>query len=135
MTFQGERPIYMQLMDEIKGQIVAGRLAPGARIDSIRELAAFYAVNPNTVQRALSELERDGLLSTRRASGKMVTEDAGMIQKVRAEMASERIESLLSAMEALGFNAGETRELFDRALEARSCQTAAAGIIQGGAHE
>jgi DNA-binding transcriptional regulator YhcF (GntR family) len=123
-------------MDEIKGQIAAGRLTPGAKIDSIRELAAFYAVNPNTVQRALSELERDGLLSTRRASGKTVTENEQMIKELRSRLASERIDALLSAMEALGFSAGETSELFNRAQKARPqvrpYQTDAAGIVQGG---
>jgi DNA-binding transcriptional regulator YhcF (GntR family) len=132
MTFQSERPIYTQLIDEIKGQIAAGRLAPGEKIDSIRDLAAFYAVNPNTVQRALSELERGGLLSTRRASGKTVTEDIQVIKVLRSRVASERIESLLSAMESLGFSAGETRELFDRAQKARLCRTDGAEITQGG---
>jgi DNA-binding transcriptional regulator YhcF (GntR family) len=131
MVFQTERPIYLQLMDEIKGQIAAGRLGPGAKIDSIRELAAFYAVNPNTVQRALSELEREGLLSTKRASGKTVTEDTGMIRELRAELAGRRIEAFLSAMEALGFGAGEIREIFHRALQARRGQKDAAGIEQG----
>jgi DNA-binding transcriptional regulator YhcF (GntR family) len=132
MTFQAERPIYIQLMDEIKGQIAAGRLAPGGKIDSIRDLAAFYAVNPNTVQRALAELERDGLLSTRRASGKMVTEDEQVIKDLRTRLASGRMETLLSAMESLGFSAGETRELFDQAQKARLCRTDRAEIIQGG---
>jgi DNA-binding transcriptional regulator YhcF (GntR family) len=119
MVFQTERPIYLQLMDEIKGRIAAGRLGPGEKIASIRELAAFYAVNPNTVQRALAELEREGLLSTKRASGKTVTEDAGMIRDLRSALASGQVEALLSAMESLGFSPGETRELFDRALTAR----------------
>ncbi|MDR0377173.1 MAG: GntR family transcriptional regulator [Spirochaetaceae bacterium] len=132
MIFHAERPIYMQLMDEIKRQIAAGRLAPGAKIDSIRELAAFYAVNPNTVQRALSELERNGLLSTKRASGKMVTEDTQMIEELRSNLASERIAALLSAMESLGFSAGEIRELFDQAQKARSCQMDEPGRTQGG---
>ncbi|MDR2136047.1 MAG: GntR family transcriptional regulator [Treponema sp.] len=132
MTFQTERPIYVQLMDEIRGQIAAGRLAPGGKIDSIRDLAAFYAVNPNTVQRALAELERDGLLSTRRANGKTVTEDAQVIRELRARLASERLEALLSAMESLGFSAGETRDLFDRAQKARLCRNGGSEITQGG---
>jgi DNA-binding transcriptional regulator YhcF (GntR family) len=119
-------------MDEIKGQIASGRLAPGEKLDSIRDLAAFYAVNPNTVQRALSELERDGLLSTKRASGKTVTEDEHMIKELRARLASGRIEALLSAMESLGFNAEETRELFDRAQKARFCQADGSKTTQGG---
>jgi DNA-binding transcriptional regulator YhcF (GntR family) len=120
-------------MDEIKRQIAAGQLAPGEKIPSIRELAAFYAVNPNTVQRALSELERDGLLSTRRASGKTVTEDEQVIKELRANLASGQIETLLSAMESLGFSPGETRELFTRAQKARLGQTGTTEITQGGA--
>jgi DNA-binding transcriptional regulator YhcF (GntR family) len=117
--FQTERPIYLQLMDEIKGQIAGGRLAPGEKIASIRELAALFAVNPNTVQRALAELEREDLLSTRRASGKTVTEDTEKIGELRSSLASSQIGATLSAMESLGFSPGETRELFLRALEAR----------------
>ncbi|MDR0641968.1 MAG: GntR family transcriptional regulator [Treponema sp.] len=131
MIFHAERPIYLQLMDELKGQIAAGRLAPGEKIASIRELAASYAVNPNTVQRALAELEREGLLSTRRASGKMVTEDAGMIRELRSALASGQVEALLSAMESLGFSPGETRELFDQGLRARGDQQKEAGKKAG----
>jgi DNA-binding transcriptional regulator YhcF (GntR family) len=115
-NFQATIPIYTQLMDEIKGQIVSGRLAAGARIDSIRDLAAFYMVNPNTVQRALLELEREGLLSTQRASGKFVTEDENMIRELRSKLAEEQINKLLAAMKILGFSVEETRELIARAL-------------------
>ena len=115
-NFQATIPIYSQLMDEIKGQIVSGRLVAGARIDSIRELAAFYAVNPNTVQRALLELEREGLLSTQRATGKFVTEDENMIRELRSKLAEEQINKLLTAMKTLGFSAEETRELVAHAL-------------------
>jgi GntR family transcriptional regulator len=106
-------------MDEIKGQIAAGRLTPGEKIDSIRELAASYVVNPNTVQRALLELERDGLLLTQRANGKFVTEDAKMIRELRADLAAERLEAFLSAMEALGFSPEEILELFTKAQKKR----------------
>jgi DNA-binding transcriptional regulator YhcF (GntR family) len=125
MHFHTERPIYAQLADEIKGQIAAGRLLPGAKIDSIRELAAFYAVNPNTVQRALAELERDGLLSTRRASGKTVTEDEQAVKNLRSKLAARQIDSFLSAMEALGFSTGEARELFEQTQKERNCRLAA----------
>jgi DNA-binding transcriptional regulator YhcF (GntR family) len=139
MVFQTERPIYLQLMDEIKGQIAAGRLSPGEKIASIRELAAFYAVNPNTVQRALAELEREGLLFTRRASGKTVTEDTEKIRELRRALASGQIETMLSALESLGFSPGETRELFHRAQEARPGRPDRAGSVpessQGGIRE
>jgi DNA-binding transcriptional regulator YhcF (GntR family) len=117
-AFRAETPIYLQVMDEIKGHIAAGRLAPGAKIDSIRELAAFYAVNPNTVQRALLELERDGLLSTQRASGKLVTEDTRLIEELRANLAEKHAKAYFSALGSLGFGSGEihtfTEEMYGR---------------------
>ncbi|MDR1400257.1 MAG: GntR family transcriptional regulator [Treponema sp.] len=103
-------------MDEIKGQIASGRLVAGARIGSIRDLAAFYAVNPNTIQRALLELEREGLLSTQRASGKFVTEDENMIRELRSRLAEEQINKLLTTMKTLGFSVEETRDLLAHAL-------------------
>jgi GntR family transcriptional regulator len=121
-SFNGETPIYLQLMDEIKGEIAAGKLLPGAKIASIRELAAFYAVNPNTVQRALLCLERDGLLSTKRASGKTVTEDTGMIKDLRENLAGARLESCISAMERLGYSPEETKAFFGRALKEHRSQ-------------
>jgi DNA-binding transcriptional regulator YhcF (GntR family) len=107
-VFQAERPIYMQLMDELKGRIAAGRLGPGEKIDSIRDLAAAFAVNPNTVQRALNELERDGLLYTQRANGKYVTEDSGVIQSLRSNLAAKQLGGFLTAMQNLGFSREES---------------------------
>lgn len=124
--FQATTPIYTQLMDEIKGQIVSGRLAAGAKIGSIRDLAAFYAVNPNTVQRALLELEREGLLSTQRASGKFVTEDENVIRELRSKLAEEQIDKLLAVMKSLGFSVEETRELLTQALAQSSLPVAPA---------
>jgi DNA-binding transcriptional regulator YhcF (GntR family) len=118
-SFQKETPIYLQLMDEIKGQIAAGKLVPGGKIASIREFADFYAVNPNTVQRALLELERDGLISTKRASGKTVTEDEKMVQELREGLAATRLESCLASMEALGYSPEEMAALFAQALKER----------------
>ena len=94
----------------------------GTKIASIRELAAFYAVNPNTVQRALLELEREGLLNTKRASGKTVTEDTRMVQELRGSLAAERLEACLSALEALGYEAGEMAVLFEDTLKTRTAQ-------------
>ncbi|GHU01901.1 GntR family transcriptional regulator [Spirochaetia bacterium] len=118
-SFNAETPIYLQLMDAIKGEIAAGKLLPGGKIASIREMAAFYAVNPNTVQRALLELEREGLLSTKRASGKTVTEDTEMIKNLREKRAKERLEGCISAMEGLGYSPRETALWFERALNER----------------
>jgi DNA-binding transcriptional regulator YhcF (GntR family) len=123
------------LSDEIKGQIAAGRLLPGAKIDSGRELAAFYAVNPNTVQRALAELERDGLLSMESAGGRTVTEDEQAVKGLRSKLAASQTVSFLSAMEALGFSAGETRGLFEQTLKERLCQKSDGAVAQGNMKE
>ena len=122
-AFQKETPIYLQLMDEIKEQIARGTLAPGAKIASIREMASLYAVNPNTVQRALFELEREGLINTKRASGKTVTEDVKMVQELRENLAALRLENCLSSMEALGYSRKETIALFNRKIESREWRT------------
>jgi DNA-binding transcriptional regulator YhcF (GntR family) len=119
-SFKGEVPIYLQLMDEIKGGIAAGKLLPGEKIASIRELAAFYAVNPNTVQRALLELEREGLLSTKRASGKTVTEDMELVKNLKENLAAEKLIAFISAMENLGYSPDETAVLFNTMLKERS---------------
>ncbi|MDR0554162.1 MAG: GntR family transcriptional regulator [Treponema sp.] len=121
-NFHGETPIYLQLMEVIKGQIAAGKYKPGEKISSIRELAAFYTVNPNTVQRALMELEREGLLYTRRASGKLVTEDEALIHKLRTNLATARLETCLAAMEVLGYTPDEMVQLFEQRAALRRKQ-------------
>jgi DNA-binding transcriptional regulator YhcF (GntR family) len=118
-NFHAEKPIYLQLMDEIKGRIVAEKLSPGEKIPSIRELASRYAVNPNTVQRALLELEREGLLDTKRASGKTVTEDIQMIRGLREKLGAEQMEACLDALEAIGYGPAEASTLFSKALQER----------------
>ena len=116
-SFQKETPIYLQLMDEIKGQIASKKLVSGEKIASIRDLASFYAVNPNTVQRALLELEREGLISTKRASGKTVTEDTKMVQELRESLAAVKVQNFLFAMEALGYSKEEIAALINRVIK------------------
>lgn len=79
MQFDTDRPIYLQILEDFKSKISSGLWQPGARIDSVRNLAKEYGVNPNTVQRALSELERDGLCKSQRTKGRFVTEDEKLI--------------------------------------------------------
>ena len=73
--FSNDAPIYTQLIQQIKVGIVAGVFPPGERLPSVRELATEAGVNPNTMQRALAELERDGLVYSQRTAGRFVTED------------------------------------------------------------
>lgn len=79
MEFDNQRPIYVQLLEEFKVKISTGQWPAGEKIDSVRNLASFYEVNPNTVQKALAELEREGLTETRRTAGRFVTENKNLI--------------------------------------------------------
>lgn len=111
---RGDRPIYQQLMARLTEQIVSGQLGAGARLLPVRELAAEAGVNPNTMQRALAEMEREGLLYTNRTSGRYVTEDKTMIQKVREEIATARVTEFLEDMSQLGFSAPEIITLLQK---------------------
>lgn len=105
--FNGDMPIYAQLVAQIEFGIASGQLAPGSRISAVRELAAEAGVNPNTVQRAMQELERTGLVYSQRGNGRFVTEDAGDIEKVKKDLAARHIRGFLSSMESLGYNREE----------------------------
>lgn len=102
-NLDSDRPIYAQLLERIQMQIVAGIYQPGEKIPSVRELAADAGVNPNTMQKALSELERSGLVITQRTSGRVVTEDLKMIKETRNQLAKEQIDEFIKRMRALGF--------------------------------
>lgn len=102
-NLNSDRPIYAQLLERIQMQIVAGVYQPGEKIPSVRELAADAGVNPNTMQKALSELERSGLVITLRTSGRVVTEDLEMIKETRNQLAKEQIDEFMKRMRSLGF--------------------------------
>lgn len=116
-TFKDDRPIYSQLVDLIKIGIVSSEWQPGSKLPSVRDLAEEAGVNPNTMQRALSDLERDGLVYSKRTSGRYITEDNDMIDSVRKTIAEENINSFLDSMKKLGFNPEETLEVFKKAVE------------------
>ena len=86
-NLNSDRPIYAQILERIQMQIVSGVYQPGTKIPSVRELAADAGVNPNTMQKALAELERSGLVMTQRTSGRVVTEDLNMIKETRNQLA------------------------------------------------
>ncbi len=102
--FHSESPIYVQIMDEIKLRIAQGRLAPGDKVPSVRDLAINAGVNPNTMQKALSELEREGILISERTSGRYVAQPMNGDAPLRATMAQGYVESFLSGMRGLGFS-------------------------------
>ena len=102
--FRNDLPIYAQLVEKIKLGIVSGELPPGSRLPSVRDLAAEAGVNPNTMQRALQDLEREGLVFPQRTAGRFVTEDGCVIQGTKKAMAAEELARFLRAMETLGYD-------------------------------
>ncbi len=97
-------PLYLQLIEHIKLLILSGEYEPGAQFPSVRELALSANVNPNTMQRALSELEREGLLINERTNGRKITNDASMIRAMREEIASSKLKQLKKELLRLGFS-------------------------------
>lgn len=107
-NLNSDRPIFMQLMEIIQISIISGKYPPGSKLPSVRDLASEAAVNPNTMQKALAELERSGLVFSQRTSGRFITEDVTMIEKLKSTLAREKIEQFLKSMEQLGFQKEET---------------------------
>ena len=106
-SFRGDQPIYSQLIRRIKQGIVSGDLTPGERLPSVRDLAAEAGVNPNTMQRALQELERDGMVYSQRTSGRFVTENLQVIERAKKKLAEEQIRGFQEAMKKLGYRREE----------------------------
>ena len=102
--FDPDRPIYKQLKERILLKIVSGAYGVGAQLPTVRDLAEEAAVNPNTLQKALQELERDGLVYTQRTSGRFVTEDDALIKRAKTDLAKEQIALFLSKMAAIGYD-------------------------------
>ena len=109
-------PIYVQIMNRVREAIAAGELKPGDKIASVRDLAADFEVNPNTMQRALTELEREGLLLSERTQGRYVTSDAKAIGELRKDIARQAADSFRREMAALGFNEEEMMDCFRERL-------------------
>ena len=102
--FDDDRPIYIQLVELLRIQIVSGKLKQGERIPSVRELALTARVNPNTMQKALSELENEGLIYTERTNGKFVTNNNELIESIKMELAKDKVKTYLDGMKNIGIN-------------------------------
>ena len=111
--FTNDKPIYLQLIDYFKAQIISGDLPEGSRLDSVRDLAVKAKVNPNTMQKALSELERMGLVRTERTSGRFITDDKGKITLMKKELAEREIDAFLEKMKAMGFEKEEIIKIIE----------------------
>lgn len=116
-NLDADKPIYTQLVEIIQMQIVSGQYKPGDKLPSVRELAAQAGVNPNTMQKALAELERNGLVMTQRTSGRTVTEDIELIKETQAQLASEYIKGFFRMMKELGYSDAEIITLIEKAAK------------------
>ena len=106
-TFTNDRPVWQQLTEQLTLRILKGEYPPGSRLPAVREVAAQAGVNPNTMQRALTELERDGLVYSQRTTGRFVTEDQAMIASAKRSLAERHIQAFLEAMTHLGYDREE----------------------------
>lgn len=102
--FDPNLPIYLQVMEEIKKDIFVGKYHCGDKIASVRELALVYSVNPNTIQKALSELERTGIIYSKRAQGRYVSEDINLINTLKKEVSNRKIQTFLNEMMEIGYD-------------------------------
>jgi len=110
LTFDDRMPIYRQIILRFNRAFVRGDIQPGDRIPSIRELSALLRVNTNTIQRVYQEMEREGIISSKRGTGYYFTEDKKMTEKMRRELTRESLQRFMEEMSALGL---EKKEIMD----------------------
>ncbi len=106
-NFTNDRPIYLQLVEQLERYIIAGQFSPGERLPSVRDSAIQAKVNPNTMQKALQELEDKKLIITIRTNGKFVTDDTHYLHKLQEKFAREKVAKFLDEMHELGFSRTE----------------------------
>ena len=111
--FDASRPIYAQLVERLKARILAGTYPPGGHLDSVRDLAAAAGVNPNTMQRALAQLESEGLVRTERTSGRYVTEDTNLIEQLRAAAGHDIAGDFQEKMRSIGYTPEKAAALLE----------------------
>lgn len=112
-NFQNDRPIYVQLKEQIKLMIVSGFYPPGTKLPPVRDMATEASVNPNTLQKALAELEREGLVFAQRTSGRFITEDENLITQEKNQLALEQIDLFFEKMAGMGYNSQQILSLIE----------------------
>ena len=117
MEFNDNLPIYIQIMNLIKSEIVSGEICGGDKLLSVREFSKQLKVNPNTIQRTYQELEREGLVFTRRGRGTFVTEDLETIKRLKNDMAGAIIENFILEMKKIGFNSKDIVKIVSEWIE------------------
>lgn len=116
-NLDSSRPIYLQIIERVQMDIITGRYQPGDKLPSVRDLAQEAAVNPNTMQKALSELERSGLIYSQRTSGRFITEDKELIHQMKKELAAAEVSAFVAHMKQFGITPEEIRQLLAETIE------------------
>ncbi|MEY8234916.1 GntR family transcriptional regulator [Lachnospiraceae bacterium 66-29] len=116
-NLDSDRPIFIQIIERIQVDIISGLYKPGDKLPSVRELAQEASVNPNTMQKALSELERTGLVYSQRTSGRFITEDTAMINNLKSELAQELVTQFLENMQKLGIPQEEALSIISETIK------------------
>lgn len=111
------RPIYAQIIERVQLDIITGHYKPGEKLPSVRDLASEAAVNPNTMQKALSELEQSGLLYTQRTSGRFITEDTELIQRMKTILATMQVREFIHKMRQIGLDDTEILQLIQTIMK------------------
>ncbi len=117
MEYNAAIPIYLQVMTSIKRDIVTGKIQPGEKLPSVRDLAIQYSINPNTVSRVYRELEMEHVCFTKRGMGTFVTEDTDHVVQMREDMAQGLVQEFLAGMRQLGISEKEAKKLMDECRE------------------
>ncbi len=110
--FNNDTPIYLQIMEQIKAQIAIGNIKAGDKLPPVREMAVEAEVNPNTMQKALSELEREGLVYSQRTSGRFVSDNSEKVKSIQEELLIEYMSSFTENMSKLGYTREEAANLY-----------------------
>lgn len=116
-NFKNGIPIYTQIVDELTMRIASGQYSPGDKLESVRDLAMDAGVNPNTMQRALAELERRGLVFSERTSGRFVTKDENTLKELHEELAGKYFEELTDKLRKIGMSGEEIASAVKKWLE------------------
>lgn len=112
--FNDFKPIYLQLIEQIQLRIISKIYPVGEKLPSVRDLAKEASVNPNTMQKALTELERKGLVYSQRTAGRFITEDMDMIKEMQKDLAKEPVENFLLNMKKIGFDKKESLSIIEK---------------------
>lgn len=115
--FDNSKPIYSQIEDEIKKMILSGKLSKGEKIKSVRELAQEAGVNPNTMQKALSEIERQGLIITERTNGRFVTNEQILIDGLKEDFFRQKVTVLIEELRSLEFTKNDIIRFIEKCYE------------------